>query len=225
MKIEALYILLRQAVGKIFNLRLKVIAVALLCACLASAQNAEALSARFQVGFGDDSGFDYPLPYIRTNLNLFLYDSTRFDIFIGGELAESEHQETCLFCSGTIDSSYEYKAATAGIYIKPFEKKRMNPYLILGVVQGSVKYSAIANDSLINIISLSRNRASYTTYRTGIGLNIAIIKKLGVEVEINYSGGVPDAYAVIDRSGTTSNVTMFDGSPIINIALGVRYFF
>lgn len=220
-----LRILLRQSSGKVFNLKLTLIGVAILCAFFALAKNAEAMSARFQFGFGDDSGFDYPLSYLRTDLNLFVHDGTLFDIFIGGELASSDHQTTCvLLCTGTIDSSYEYKAATVGMHIKPFQKNRVNPYLILGVVSGTVKYSA-TGDSYANITSLSRDKASFTTYRTGFGLNIAIIKKVAVEAELTYSGGVPAADAIVERSGSTSNVTMFDGSPVINIALGVRYYF
>jgi len=228
LKIETLCRLASQDASKVLILKAILISVAMLCTYLTSVQNADALSVQYQFGFGDDSDFrQRGISYIRSDLNVFLYDGKLFDVFIGGERASSEHQPfMCFLCTGTIDSSYEYNAATLGIHVKPFEKRRVNPYLILGVLSGTAHYSASANDSYANIISLSRDKASFTTYRTGLGLNIVVINKLAIEVEANYSGGVPAAYATVaDPGGGTSNRIMFDGSPIINIAIGVRYYF
>ena len=102
----------------------------------------------------------------------------------------------------------------------------MTPYLTLCVLTGNARYQATANDSYVEIVSLSRNKASFTTYRTGLGLNIAIIKALALEVEANYSGGVPAVNAdTVNSSGTRSERVLFDGSPVVNLAVGVRYYF
>jgi len=228
LNIETLFTRARQTAGKALILKAILISAALLCAYLPSVQNADALSVQYQFGFGDDSDFKQRgISYIRSDLNIFLYDGELFDVFVGGEHASSEHQPfMCFLCSGTIDSSYEYNAATLGVHVKPFVKRRVNPYLMLGVLSGTASYSASVNDSYANIISLSRDKASFTTYRTGLGLNIVVVNKLAIEIEANYSGGVPAAYAtVVDPGGATSNRIMFDGSHIINIALGVRYYF
>lgn len=221
MRIEALSVLLRQALKKVIIIKVKLFSVALVCACLASAQNVEASSARAQVGFGSsDSNF-----YTRGNLELFLYDGT-FAPYIGVENGGAVHdREYCASCNGVINSEYEYNAAVLGLQIKPFENRRVDPYLVLGVIHGRVKYSAWAKDTRDSVVSLSRDQASYTAYRGGFGLHIVLRKNLALEVELNATNGVPAAYAVVSNGTSTATAEMFNRSTIVNIAFGVRYYF
>ncbi|HUJ19183.1 MAG TPA: hypothetical protein VL197_14465 [Nitrospirota bacterium] len=231
MKIKTLCRRACQAASKIFTFTPLLISTAMMCVCLSSAQNADALGVQYQFGWGNDLDADLlRLGYVRSELNIILHDDELFDVFIGGEHASSEHQNLIRFGGdGSIDSSYVYNAAVFGIHVKPFEKRRMNPYLTLGALSGKVHYSAKPNDSTVEILSLSRDKASYTTYRAGLGLNIVVISNLAIEVEATYTGGVPAVHATVtDPSGPVGNRSdriMFDGSPIINIALGIRYMF
>jgi opacity protein-like surface antigen len=203
----------------------------MICVCLTSVQNADALGVEGQVGWGNDLDADrLRLGYFREDLNIFLHDGELFDVFIGAEHAQSEHQHLIRFSGdGSIGSFYTYNAATLGIHVKPFERRRVNPYLMLGALSGKVHYSAEANDSTVGILSLSRDKAWFTTYRAGLGLNIVVIGNLAIEVEADYTGGVPAAHATVtDRSGPVGNKSdrvMFDGSPIVTIAVGIRYTF
>jgi len=210
-----------QAASKLFIPKSLLIGVAVMCACITSAQNADALGVQLQEGFGDDSGgSEWGLSFQRTDLNIFLHDGELFDLFIGGEKASSKHRPG----GAEIVSSYAYEAAVLGIRVKPPERRRVNPYLIFGVLSGTVHYSVRANDPY-EIISQSRTETSYMTGRAGLGLNI-VFKIITLDVEANYSSGVPAAYAtVVDRWGGRSDMVMFDHSAIINIAVGVHYSF
>jgi hypothetical protein len=222
MKIEVLPIVMRQLSRKKINLRLKLMGMLIAWICLASAQNAEALSTRVQLGLGSDGDFN---SYGRVNLDLFLRDDT-FAPYISGEIGGSGHdREYCTICKGVINSEYEYRAGVLGMQIKPFENKRVVPYLVVGVIHGTVKYYAWAKDFRDSIASLSRYQASYTAYRGGLGLHIILREKLAFEVELNGTGGVPAAYAVASNGISKENVEMFNGRAIVSIAFGVRYYF
>jgi opacity protein-like surface antigen len=202
-----------------------------MCACVTSAKNADALGVQAQVGWGNDLDADMlRLGYGRADLNIIFHDSELFDVFIGGENASSEHKNLIRFGGdGSITSLYTYNAATLGVHVKPFERRRLNPYLILGALSGKVRYSAEANDSTVDIVSVSRGKASYTTYRAGLGLNIATSSNFALEVEATYTGGVPSVHATVTKPsgpvGNRSDEIMFDGSPIVNLVVGIRYTF
>ncbi len=220
MRIDALSVLLRQALKKVFIIKAKLFSVAIMCACLASAQNVEASSVRAQVGLGSSDANIYS----RGNLDLFLSDGT-FAPYIGVENGGTRHdREYCASCNGVINSEYEYNAAVLGLQIKPFENRRVDPYLVLGVLHGKVKYFAWAKDYRDSVVSLSRDQASYTAYRGGFGLHI-VLRKAALEVEFNATNGVPAAYANVNNGTSTANVEMFNRSIIVNVAFGVRYYF
>ena len=214
-----------QAAGTSAIHRSLLISAAMLCVCLALVQNADALGVQLQGGFGDDSGLsEFGFSYERADLNIFFHDGELFDLFIGGERASSKHRPDA---HAIIVSSYAYNAAVLGMRVKLVERGSVSSYLMLGVLGGKVRYSAYANDSYV-IIAQSRDDASFARGRAGLGVNIEI-KKVAIAMEVNCSGGVPAAHATVtDPSGPVGNRSdraMFEGSPIVNIAVGVQYSF
>ena len=211
------------------------VAFTLIILCL-FIRNAEAVGLKLHYEVGDDTGISHlktnGIPYRQGGLDIVLSEGETFELFLGGEHAEAEHKSSqCfLFCSEIFHDSYKYDAGVLGMHIKPVKNIRVNPYLMLGVVSGTVRYDASISSASNEVTSLSRDKASFSTCRTGLGLNINAIKNLSVDIEANYIGSVPDVSATVSNAAhvvNASDVSIYNRNiqykPIVGISWGVRY--
>jgi hypothetical protein len=194
------------------------------------------VSLRLRTEAGDDTGFSHVknngIPYRQGGLDIILYEGETLELFFGGERAESKHRSSpcILICGDTFNDSYKYDAGVLGVHIKPLKNIRVNPYLMLGVVSGTVRYDASISSASNQVTSLSRDKASFSSYRTGFGLNIDARENLSVEIEANYTGSVPDISATVSNAAhivNASDVSIYDRNihykPVIGVFCGVRY--
>lgn len=156
----------------------------------------------------------------------------RVDLFVGAEYVKSNTVThfTMVATDYSVDYSFDYKALTYGIRIKPIVGNRWQSYLHLGGLLAKANYEAELNGQNTSFfLSSNRVSSSFSRARAGIGGVIDITKQLGVKIEAAFTPSITTyTYTVKNvnsATGQIENRNVSGKADLFDITLGLRFTF